>query len=254
MHYVIGDVHGCYDELTRLLSKIEQSDPDAVILFVGDFIDRGPRVLDVLDWMMTHITADGKYRCVLGNHEDLVLQWWRAVKDSWISDEPYITDNLPALKYGFDSKLREAGRFTREYIEKVICFFESLPLRIDLVIDLPSKRQQFTIAHAYLPVPEQTEDPRRTLIWSREHSRGYHGPEDTILVHGHTPTFVADYCLQQPSTRPAMIAYAGERCINVDTGCCFHYESYGEQFPCQLSAICLETREEFYSSSVNPYS
>ena len=40
MHYVIGDVHGCYDEMMALLHKIESADPDAEIIFVGDFIEK----------------------------------------------------------------------------------------------------------------------------------------------------------------------------------------------------------------------
>ena len=71
MHYVIGDVHGCYDELMRLLQKIEEKDNDAIIYFVGDLIDRGPKVWEVLNWAMEHITPDGKYRSVRGNHEEL---------------------------------------------------------------------------------------------------------------------------------------------------------------------------------------
>ena len=66
MHYVIGDVHGCYDEMIALLNKIENQDPEAIIYFVGDFIDRGPKVWDVLEWAMEHITLDGKYRAVRG--------------------------------------------------------------------------------------------------------------------------------------------------------------------------------------------
>ena len=61
MHYVIGDVHGCYDEMMLLLQKIEKSDSEAQFIFVGDFIDRGPKVWDVLAWAMENITEDGKY-------------------------------------------------------------------------------------------------------------------------------------------------------------------------------------------------
>ena len=44
MHYVIGDIHGCYQDMMALLNKIESQDQDAQIIFVGDFIDRGPDV------------------------------------------------------------------------------------------------------------------------------------------------------------------------------------------------------------------
>ena len=47
MHYVIGDIHGCYQDMMALLNKIESQDQDAQIIFVGDFIDRGPDVVKV---------------------------------------------------------------------------------------------------------------------------------------------------------------------------------------------------------------
>lgn len=52
MHYAIGDVHGCYDELMALLKTIEERDADARYIFVGDFIDRGPKVWETLMWAM----------------------------------------------------------------------------------------------------------------------------------------------------------------------------------------------------------
>lgn len=64
--YVIGDVHGCFDALTGLL---EQIDPKARVVFVGDIINRGPRSLDCLR-LIRAMTLNG--RCagsVLGNHD-----------------------------------------------------------------------------------------------------------------------------------------------------------------------------------------
>ena len=46
-HYVIGDVHGCYEDF--LLLK-ERRDPDATIILTGDFLDRGPEVWEMLGW------------------------------------------------------------------------------------------------------------------------------------------------------------------------------------------------------------
>lgn len=70
MHYVIGDIHGCYQDMIALLNKIESQDQDAQIIFVGNFIDRGPDVDKVLEWCLENIKLDGKYRAVRGNHED----------------------------------------------------------------------------------------------------------------------------------------------------------------------------------------
>ena len=40
-HYVIGDVHGCYEDFLLLKEKIEKRDPEATIILTGDFLDRG---------------------------------------------------------------------------------------------------------------------------------------------------------------------------------------------------------------------
>ena len=77
MHYVIGDVHESYDEMLALMDKIEKRDPKAEFIFVGDFIDRGNCTKRMLNWCMENITPDGKYQSVRGNHEDMILEWWR---------------------------------------------------------------------------------------------------------------------------------------------------------------------------------
>ena len=77
MHYVIGDIHGCYQDMIALLNKIESQDQDAQIIFVGDFIDRGPDVDKVLDWSLENITLDGKY-------EEITSRWYlNGIKSLW---------------------------------------------------------------------------------------------------------------------------------------------------------------------------
>ena len=248
MHYVIGDIHGCYNEMMKLIEKIESQDSNAVIYFLGDFIDRGPDVIKVLSWMMKNITLDGKYQCVLGNHEDIVLTWWNQVKNDWTDDSDETIESLEKIHYGFDEKLKEAGLFNRAYLKKVVAFLQSLPLQVDLKITSPSgKVVNFTIAHAYLPDSDSNENPRHAYLWSREHFWGFRNGNG-ILVHGHTPTHDYDYLLRNPSARPGMIVYSNNA-INVDGGCCY-FPFKGEHCPCLLCGICLETLEEFYSDTI----
>lgn len=93
MHYVIGDIHGCYQDMMALLNKIESQDQDAQIIFVGDFIDRGPDVDKVLDWSLENITLDGKYRAVRGNHEQMVLEWYKEFMDWYDNAGNYSPEN-----------------------------------------------------------------------------------------------------------------------------------------------------------------
>jgi serine/threonine protein phosphatase 1 len=61
---VIGDIHGCYDELQSLLDKAGLTDTDAIIS-IGDCIDRGPETPEVLRFFREHSNA----KLIMGNHE-----------------------------------------------------------------------------------------------------------------------------------------------------------------------------------------
>lgn len=72
---VIGDVHGCIDALTELLGKMQYQEhagvwqhPDRKAVFVGDIIDRGPRIRDAMRLVRKMVDAGHAYM-VLGNHE-----------------------------------------------------------------------------------------------------------------------------------------------------------------------------------------
>lgn len=252
MHYVIGDVHGCYDEMMRLLQKIEAQDKDAIIYFVGDFIDRGPKVWETLQWVMENISMDGKYRSVMGNHEAMVCEWFDSIND-W---EQLEWEAATGLTYGFGKVLKEHQWFTREKIYDIAIFFkETLPLSVTARLKTVSGQEvSYIIAHAYAPHPEQLadmelEEEKYIYLWERRHMWGFHGAKNQILVHGHTPTIHGDYILRNPKSRPGMIVH-NRNCINVDSGCCYFYTGEGRNYPCLLSAICLETLEEFYSDTV----
>ncbi len=61
---IIGDIHGCWDELQDLLDRAGLADDDAIIS-VGDLVDRGPDSARVLDFFQTTPNA----RTIMGNHE-----------------------------------------------------------------------------------------------------------------------------------------------------------------------------------------
>ena len=87
---IIGDVHGCFDELTELLGKLGYTiDPfevgseglirarhpeGRVAFFVGDITDRGPRNLEALRLVMG-MCDEGSGRCVIGNHDFKLNKW-----------------------------------------------------------------------------------------------------------------------------------------------------------------------------------
>jgi len=70
--FVVGDIHGCVDELDRLLDHLALTQADTII-FLGDYIDRGPSSKGVIERLL-RLRRQGP-RCVFlkGNHEDMFL-------------------------------------------------------------------------------------------------------------------------------------------------------------------------------------
>jgi serine/threonine protein phosphatase 1 len=69
---VVGDIHGRFDLLENLLRKIEAKVPNAKLVFVGDYVDRGPSSRDVLGYL----SGLGELAiCLMGNHERMLLDF-----------------------------------------------------------------------------------------------------------------------------------------------------------------------------------
>ncbi|HVS66854.1 MAG TPA: symmetrical bis(5'-nucleosyl)-tetraphosphatase [Thermoanaerobaculia bacterium] len=68
--WVVGDVHGCFETLLRLLERTGiDRDRDRLIL-IGDLVNRGPRSLEVLGWAVkTARSMAGRFEALLGNHD-----------------------------------------------------------------------------------------------------------------------------------------------------------------------------------------
>jgi len=65
--YAIGDVQGCFDELTRLLERIKFNPKKDQIWLAGDLVNRGPKSAEVLRWAKR--LGPNKVKVVLGNHD-----------------------------------------------------------------------------------------------------------------------------------------------------------------------------------------
>lgn len=240
-HYVIGDVHGCYDELMLLLHKIEEADSDAQIIFTGDFIDRGSKVWDVLTWMMAHITEDGKYQSVRGNHEEMVLEWYKEFKIWWKRCDGKVDEyfeTIPETNYDFFDWSYNTGNLSLEKLEPIMQFFQSLPLEKKVTIQ-GKEAVPFRIVHAWTDFDKEESEfyKKDFCLWYRN----YDGNQETkdIVVHGHTPTITRGNWIGGPG----LVGFQKNQ-INVDGGCCFKERYY--EYPCMLCAVCLETLETIY--------
>lgn len=73
--YVIGDIHGCLDELVYLLEALPLEAPDRLI-FLGDYIDRGPNSKEVVSYLILRQQTRSEDMVFLkGNHEDMFLSY-----------------------------------------------------------------------------------------------------------------------------------------------------------------------------------
>lgn len=80
---VIGDVHGCLDELEDLLAAVRPRRTDRLV-FLGDLLDRGPRPVEVL-----HRVRALQAECLLGNHEEKHL-WYEIHEDRRRQDRRHV--------------------------------------------------------------------------------------------------------------------------------------------------------------------
>ncbi len=64
--WVIGDIHGCWETLQRLLDRVQWDPVEDELWLVGDLVNRGPRSLEVLRWARRH---SERIVSVLGNHD-----------------------------------------------------------------------------------------------------------------------------------------------------------------------------------------
>jgi hypothetical protein len=186
---VVGDIHGCYDELMQLLDKVGFARSDRLVS-VGDLITKGPKSREVLDLFM----SDKRFSSVIGNHDLALRRRWN----------------------GEHIKLKAAQKETHKQLkhEKDVYtpFLNALPFTIDLGTHL--------VVHAGLrpnvELDSQTTGDLtrlRTLGPKRESKEGtpwyqeYHG-EKTVLF-GHWP---------------AAEPRRGPKAIGLDTGCVYGYK------------------------------
>ncbi|MDY6775723.1 MAG: metallophosphoesterase family protein [Halobacteria archaeon] len=87
--YVVGDVHGCFDEMKKLLRKLDVSD-DELVVFVGDLIRKGPDSPKVIET----VKSNDNFVSVRGNNEEKVIRGKASVDDE--TDTEYIS-TMPAV-------------------------------------------------------------------------------------------------------------------------------------------------------------
>jgi diadenosine tetraphosphatase ApaH/serine/threonine PP2A family protein phosphatase len=183
---VIGDIHGCFDELTDLLNLFELEKNDRVVA-VGDLVVKGEKNRGVLDLFID----DDRFSSVIGNHDRALRHYWRG--------EPVPLNEA-------QEATRAELEFNRERYSK---YLQSLPYLIDLGSHL--------VVHAGIrpgvPLDRQAASDLtelRTMGANPSRRKGipwyavYRG--EKVVLFGHWPAL-------QPRRGP--------RAIGLDTGCVY---------------------------------
>ena len=250
--YVIGDIHGCYNEWITLKNRIESMDSKAKFILVGDIIDRGPDTIKMIDWAMRHVTENGKYQMIMGNHElERTINWNRYYKPirSYCKNDMIESKHLVHDSYNF-AKVLEQENKTWQYMRDFLDWCEKLPFFKDITIN----GIRFIIVHANLPysvIDENTWEIREPktlrekdfITFDRE-CGDFDKIPNTMLVHGHNASVFPDsfhYSLDITEEDLGKIIYMENR-INLDCG--LVYRQYGR--PGNLAALRLDDLEEFY--------
>jgi hypothetical protein len=165
---VVGDVHGCKDEVERLLDLVKYDDKDD-LLFLGDLLSRGPDPLGLLS-IMRRTRARG----VRGNHDDDLLKWHAAQKAG-------------------DASAR-LGRAKRQIADQLEAADWAVLESLELWIDLP--QHELRLVHAGVvpgvPMEAQSEEALLSMRYLGPHNepiekigaRGEAVEKDGIVLWG----------------------------------------------------------------------
>jgi hypothetical protein len=130
---IIGDIHGCSLTLRALLEKLGYSRCDAVyrhptrqVIFLGDFIDRGPQQRAVLE-MVRPMIAAGTALAVMGNHEFNAIAW--ATRDN--SRDGFLRAHSEKNRRQHEAFLQAYAGSAADYADATD-WFRTLPLWLDL--------------------------------------------------------------------------------------------------------------------------
>ncbi|MCF3640217.1 metallophosphoesterase [Rhizobium sp. TRM95111] len=193
--YAIGDVHGCFAQLLdaerRILADLGGGDRRATVVYLGDYVDRGPHSSLVLDHLARDDHEDALRRIALcGNHDDAFLRFLRdpAGNFAWFdfgadaTFRAYGIDPDPFLR-STDGKMALAERLQKTVPDRHIRFLEDLAALATV--------GRFVLVHAGLrpgvPLKHQED---QDLLWIREPFLSEGPCLPLTVVHGHTPVEV----------------------------------------------------------------
>lgn len=193
---VIGDIHGCYNELKDLITTLEAEGAYKrgvdKLVFLGDYIDRGKDSRLVIKFIRDLQEHNDNVIALMGNHEDMLLKYLNGTDNNWLFNG-YVS-TMDSYK-GFEKQFKSDVQWMRTlklYHEDKHCIY----------------------VHAGIDTKKSMKKQKKdTLLWVREpfiyEAKKYHKK----VIFGHTPTMNLT-----GEDRPVR-TYANNICV--DTGCVY---------------------------------
>ncbi len=240
---IIGDVHGCMEELRELLDLLgyrENADGNRVhaegrrAIFLGDLVDRGPDSVGVLKTAKT-MCAAGSALCVPGNHDVKLLKKLNGA-------QVRVAHGLAATLAQIDAI---ADHDRSEFVKTTISFLDGLVSHY--VLD----EGKLVVAHAGMKREYQGRSSKRVREFAlygdttgetdelglpvrRDWALDYRG--EAVVVYGHTPRAEAEWI---------------NGTINIDTGCAFGGKLSALRYP-EREIVSVPARQT-YAESKRPF-
>lgn len=191
-YFAVGDVHGCFEELEALIERLPL-DSNSVLVFLGDYVDRGPESKSVIDFI---IELKKKHRVVAlkGNHEAMFLDFIHHPESSGAALFVLNGGSSTLASYSQKEGHFEIPASHIEFLEQCLPYYET---------------EDFFFVHAGVrnrPLREVHLEKEDTLLWIRDAFLKSEYDWGKVIVHGHSP-------MNEVTIMPNK--------INVDTGCVF---------------------------------
>jgi len=203
MIYAIGDIHGCLKALKDLMVQLPLKAEDEVV-FLGDYIDRGPDSKGVVDYLLENQKPNWHF--LRGNHEQMMLEWLGTpnslTASNWLLNGGYDTIQSYLPNKAFMDEVRGDGAhmlFQSNIPHTHAEFYNSLALT--------HETPDYYFCHAGVdldrPLNAQEQDD---LLWIRRKFLQDPRPTPKLVIHGHTPVDKLDISKDR---------------IDLDTGCVY---------------------------------
>ncbi len=174
----IGDVHGMYEKLIKLMDKIRFNPDEDLLIFLGDYIDRGPDPGRCLQYIFA---LQQQYPdvvvCLMGNHEVMMSSYFMQKRGSYNN---LIVDYAGSwLDNGGLETLKQLDEMDEGTKEELLQWVMNLPVKYQY--------QDYFFCHAGVdPDVPLTMQNEFDMLWRRQQWWEQYKGEETLVV-GHTP-------------------------------------------------------------------